>query len=237
MVIRCMIEENGLILVLQHVDCEGLGYFEKPLISAGFKPVLIRLYNGEVIPDVLKFGGLIVLGGYMNVYEEDKYPFLVQENIAIKRVTLAGIPYLGVCLGAQLLAKALGAKIYKNKTKEIGFYNIELTEKAKSDCLFGSLPADLEVFQWHGDTFDLPDSADLLATSKLCFHQAFCCQNAYGLQFHLETTPEMIIKWRELYKDELNKLDKSLVMNLDQAVNTKLYAEQLIENFVKLING
>jgi len=224
------------ILVVQHVDCEGLGYFEEPLIKAGLNLKFIKLYEGESIPDVTKFDALIVLGGYMNVYEEDKYSFLVQEDIAIKNAISAGMPYLGVCLGAQLLAKALDAKVYPNKIKEIGFYDIKLTESAVNNSLFNDLPQELEVFQWHGDTFDLPKGAELLASSKLCTHQAFRYQNAYGFQFHLETTPEMISQWCELYKGELKSFDNSLVINSKKALNTKPYAETLTKNFIKIID-
>lgn len=226
---------NKSILVLQHVDCEGLGYFEGPLIKAGLNLKFIKLYEGETIPDVTNFNALIVLGGYMNVYEEDTYPFLKSEDVAIKKAISAGIPYLGICLGAQLLAKALDTKVYPNKAKEIGFYDIELTERGKADPLFECLPANLESFQWHGDTFDLPKGAELLASSKLCTHQAFRYQNAYSLQFHLETTPEMIFQWCEIYSDELKAFDSSLVINPNQALNTKPYAEKLIKNFINII--
>lgn len=227
---------NKKLLVLQHVDCEGLGYFEEPLIKAGLNLKFIKLYEGKTVPDVTNFNALIVLGGYMNVYEEDTYPFLKSEDVAIKETIDANIPYLGVCLGAQLLAKALDAKVYANEVKEIGFYDVELTESGKADSLFEGLPANLESFQWHGDTFDLPKGAELLASSKLCTHQAFRYQNAYGLQFHLETTSKMISQWCELYSDELNAFDSSLVIKPDNTLIIKPFAEKLIKNFIKIIS-
>lgn len=223
------------ILVLQHVDCEGLGYFEEPLINGDFDLQFVKLYNNEPIPDISGYSDLIVLGGYMNVYEEDEFPFLKEENQLIKQAIETNKPYLGICLGAQLLAKALEARVYKNEVKEIGFYDIELTEASTSDPLFGELPHDLEVFQWHGDTFDLPQNSELLATSAQCKNQAFRYKNAYGLQFHLETTPEMISQWIELYKEELHTFDNSLVIDSEKACNTKPYALEVINNFIKVI--
>jgi GMP synthase (glutamine-hydrolysing) len=235
------------ILVLQHVACEGLGYFQKPLIDAGFDLKFVKLYNNEPITDISGYSALIVLGGYMNVYEEHKFPYLKEEDILIKKAVTANMPYLGICLGAQLLAKALEAKVYKNNFKEIGFYDIELTKPAMNDPFFNKMPQNLTVFQWHGDTFDLPagmagrhglpQSSELLATSKLCKNQAFRYNNAYGLQFHLETTPEMINEWCDLYKEELFKFDSSLNIVSEKAINTRPYAIEAINNFINLIKS
>lgn len=223
------------ILVLQHVDCEGLGYFEEPLINAGFKLKFVSLYNNEPIPNIIKYSALIVLGGYMNVYEENGFPYLIEENRIIQKAIETNMPFLGICLGAQLLAKALGVNVYRNKAKEIGFYNIKHTDSIINDPLLGKLPQNLTVFQWHGDTFDLPKDSQLLATSKLCKNQAFKFKNAYGLQFHLETTPEMISQWCELYKEELLEFDYSLIIDSEKATKTKPYALEVINNFVELI--
>lgn len=227
--------ENGQILVLQHVDYEGLGYFEEPLQKARFDIHTIKLYENDKIPDVLTYKALIILGGYMNVYQEDKFPFLAAENSLIKRCIELRKPYLGICLGAQLLAKALGAKVYPNKIKEIGFYEIQPTEHTNNDPLLSGLPDALEVFQWHGDTFDLPDGTKLLATSEVCVNQAFSYDNAYGIQFHLETTPEMISEWSNLYKEELLRFG-SLKIKSERALTSRPYAELTIKNFIEIIN-
>ena len=132
----------------------------------------------------------------MNVDETDRFPFLADEVRWLRQSVDAGLPVLGVCLGSQLLAKALGSRVYPNRIKEIGWYDIELTAAAKSDRLFGDCQVAETVFQWHGDTFDLPEGASQLARSELCENQAFRFgRAAYGLQFHLEVTPEIVSSW------------------------------------------
>ena len=139
----------------------------------------------------------------MNVDEVETYPFLAEEVQRLERAVEARLPVLGVCLGAQLLAKALGARVYPNKTKEIGWYEVELLPGVKDDPLFGGIAkpqaeakSKVTVFQWHGDTFDLPPGAVRLARSEQCENQAFRYgRAAYGLQFHLEVTAEIIESW------------------------------------------
>ena len=132
----------------------------------------------------------------MNVDEVEKYPHLAQEVEWIKQALAAGLPTLGICLGAQLLAKALGAKVYPNRVKEIGWYSAELTPHADRDPLFEGGGKQITVFHWHGDTFDLPPGTVRLAESKLCRNQAFRYgRSAYGLQFHIEMTAELIDSW------------------------------------------
>jgi GMP synthase-like glutamine amidotransferase len=132
----------------------------------------------------------------MNVDEVDRYPFLRAEVGWIREAVEARIPVLGICLGAQLLAKALGAAVYPNRIKEIGWYEIALTAEAASDPLFEGCSPRQTVFQWHGDTFDLPAGAVHLATSPLCRHQAFRYgPSAYGLQFHAEMTAALVDDW------------------------------------------
>ncbi|MBI2201863.1 MAG: type 1 glutamine amidotransferase, partial [Armatimonadetes bacterium] len=160
--------------------------------------------DGEGFPDPGDVRAVVVLGGPMNVYQEAKYAFLAQEDRFIREVVGRGIPYLGVCLGAQLLAKALGARVYASSVKEIGYYSLELTDAGQSDALLAGVPNPFTAFQWHGDTFDLPGGAELLATSATCPHQAFRYgQKAYGLQFHLEAGPEMVADWSRRYPREL----------------------------------
>jgi GMP synthase-like glutamine amidotransferase len=132
----------------------------------------------------------------MNVDDVDRYPYLADEVQWIQTAVASGMPVLGICLGSQLLAKALGARVYPNGTKEIGWYSIELTPAAADDILFGACQPTETVFQWHGDTFDLPAGAVLMASSAACRHQAFRFgRSAYGLQFHLEVSAEMIESW------------------------------------------
>ena len=139
----------------------------------------------------------------MNVYEETSYPFLVEENRYIREAVKMGVPYLGVCLGSQLLAKALGAKVYKAKQEEIGWDEVTLKNTAASDRLFGPLGLQrLKVLQWHGDTFDLPEGAMHLASSPVVPHQAYAVKGRfYGFQFHVEVNRPMLQDWFKDRKD------------------------------------
>jgi len=185
------------LLVVRHVPHEALGTLEGHLTRSGLAIEYVNLY--DCVPaglDLDHAAGLIVMGGPMNVDEVDKYPFLKTEVGWIQQALARELPLLGICLGAQLLAKSLGARVYPNGVKEIGWYQLELTPAAADDPLLaGSRPVET-VFQWHGDTFELPARAVHLAQTRLCRHQAFrhgpC---AYGLQFHIEMTPEMVDDW------------------------------------------
>lgn len=145
----------------------------------------------------------------MNVYEEEANPFLKREDAYIRQVLALGVPFLGICLGGQLLAKAVGGIVARNGMKEIGWHTVELDQAGQRDPLFTSLPERLTVFQWHGDTFSIPKGAIRLATSPACENQAFRFGFggiAYALQFHLEVTPPMVAEWVREYGGELQKL-------------------------------
>ena len=193
------------ILVLQHVKSEGLGIIEKTFRQKGIGADFIKIFKGERIPrEINGYDGLIVLGGPMGVYEADVYPFIKDEITLIKNALKNNVTVLGICLGAQLLAKAAGADVYKGKKKEIGWYKVELTDEGKREGLFIGLPEEFTVFQWHGDTFDIPENSKCLALSKLFPHQIIKVgKNAYGLQFHLEVTAEMIREWIDVNDKEL----------------------------------
>ena len=183
------------VLVFRHVPFEHLGRIEPPLVSRGITIDYADLYQpGAIAPDPSRYDGLIFMGGPMSV--NDGLPYLEQEAGWIAQAAEAGRPILGVCLGAQLIAKALGARVYRNPVKEIGWFDIELTGVGATDPLFAGAAPRETVFQWHGETFDLPAGANWLASSSSCPHQAFRMgSNVYALQFHLEVTPEMIADW------------------------------------------
>lgn len=196
-------------LVLQHIECEDLGTIGTAMSRRAIGHRYVRLFDGEPVPlDIEKYSGLIILGGPMNVYEEDKFPFLKYEDVLIKKAIHKNYPILGICLGGQLIAKATGARVKKGAKKEIGWYKLRLTKGGKEDTLFGSLTEELTVFQWHGDTFDIPQGAVHLAGSELFPNQAYRVgEKIYGLQFHLEVTEDVINSWIAAYKDELSTLD------------------------------
>jgi GMP synthase (glutamine-hydrolysing) len=186
------------LLALQHIACEPPAAFEDELRSRGLELARAELDEGEALPDWREFAGLIVMGGPMGAYEEDAHPWLVEEKRAIADAARAGHPVWGVCLGAQLLAAALGARVYPGEEAEVGLLPVELTEAAADDPVFAAAPSSFPALQWHGDTFDLPDGATLLASSPAYSSQAFVYQRAYGLQFHLEVSPELATEWGEV---------------------------------------
>jgi GMP synthase (glutamine-hydrolysing) len=175
---------------LQHVPFEGLGSIEDWVRRGGHTLSVTRFYDGDPLPAAETLDLLVVMGGPMNIYEEASYPWLVGEKRFIEQVIAAGRRTLGICLGAQLIADALGAKVYANTDKEIGWFPVETTEAASGNSLFATFPQQLDAFHWHGDTFDIPAGALHVARSAGCANQAFVYdERVVGLQFHLETTP------------------------------------------------
>lgn len=194
-------------LVLQHVDCEGLGLWEAWCREAGIGVEIVSLHRGTPLPAWDRFQGVISLGGPMNVYQEEAYPFLKTEYGFIRQALDLGVPFLGICLGGQLLAKALGGTVTQNPVKEIGWHTVELDPMGQRDPLFAGLPERFPVFQWHGDAFGIPRGAIRLASSPACENQAFRFGFggiAYALQFHLEVTPLMVEAWAHEYAGELD---------------------------------
>jgi GMP synthase (glutamine-hydrolysing) len=185
------------LLVLQHVAHEILGTLNPLLKRAGFR---IRYINFARHPDAQPslegYDGLVVLGGPMSANDSNRLPHLTTEMKLIEQALKLNQPVLGVCLGAQLIAKTLGAEVYPNPEKEIGWYDVSPTEDAQSDPLLSAFGASEKVFQWHGETFDMPKSTRHLAFSSLCANQAFRYEtNVYGFQFHLEVDAPMIHRW------------------------------------------
>lgn len=184
------------LLVFQHSAREPLGVLDPMLRRAGFR---IRYVNfsrrPEIRPDVSRYNALIVLGGPMNVDQQDRHPHLATEIAVIRDALARDIPILGICLGAQLLAAALGANVQPNNVREIGWYRLHPTASAGGDPLCRHI-ADQHVFQWHAYTFDLPPGAVHLASTPTCRNQAFRYgDRAYGLQFHLEADLPLIQRW------------------------------------------
>ena len=224
------------VLAFRHIPHEGAGYLETVLAARGIQLEYADLYQPDfAAPDPAAFHALIFLGGPMSV--NDPLPFLRWEERALLDAVNRGQPVLGICLGAQLAARALGARVHANPQKEIGWFDVELTPAAAEDPLFAGLPRAACFFHWHGETFDLPQNAVLLASSARCRNQAFRFgKSTYGLQFHPEITPAMIAEWCS--QDACCGNKKELERPLEPSHNSKQakeLAELVFTNWYKLL--
>lgn len=187
--------------VLQHVRFEGLGCIGTWLETQGAGIDYTRFFQGDTLPEPRGIDLIIALGGPMSVNDEKELPWLEQEKQFIRDAIAQGISVLGICLGAQLIASALGAKVYRNPLKEIGWFPVQALPAGESVFRF---PSQCLVFHWHGETFDLPEGAVRLAKSDGCANQAFqFMNNVIGLQFHLETTQQSAREILQSCRDEL----------------------------------
>jgi GMP synthase-like glutamine amidotransferase len=177
--------------VLQHVAFEDIGSISTWLGKRGARLSYTRFYENPALPALEEIDLLIAMGGPMSVNDETEFSWLRKEKELIRSAIERGVPVLGICLGAQLIASALGSPVYRNPVKEIGWFPIEATTLSAAETF--RFPPTCNVFHWHGETFDLPAGAVRLARSKVCENQAFQLNsNVIGLQFHLETTPESV---------------------------------------------
>ncbi len=227
---------------LLHVDFESPGYVLDWAEWNDFEVSYTRLYNGESLPEINAFDMLVVMGGPMGVYDSERYTWLNHEKAFIKEAIESDKYVLGICLGAQLIAAAMGAKVYPSGIQEIGWYPIGLTESG--DKLWGSLDPENRwmVLHWHGDTFDLPEGAQLLASSKVTKNQAFLLGNkVLGLQFHLEATPVTAGGMVNTLKEELAQMEnQELVMSGKEILKAELYfhdantlLEAILDKFIE----
>ena len=184
---------------LQHVPFEGLGFIEEWATSREMQITGTHLYAGEKPPSSMDFDWLVIMGGPMGIQDHGEHPWLVEEKVFIRAAIDAGKPVVGICLGAQLIADVLGAKVYPGPCKEIGWFPLRRAPEAPA-----WFPEELTAFHWHGDTFDLPENSIRLASSDACRNQGFIYRDrVVGLQFHLESTPESIRRLVENCRDDL----------------------------------
>ena len=185
------------VLIFQHVANEILGTLNPAVKRSGLRVRYVNFdRDPQAAPSVDKYNGLIVLGGYMGVYEADQYTHIKTEIKLVEEALKKNIPILGICLGAQILAHVLGSEVRKSVEKEIGWLDVELTNNGENDPLLAHFKKKEKVFQMHGDTFDIPKTAVHLAQSEICPSQAFRYgDKVYGLQFHLEVDEAMILRW------------------------------------------
>lgn len=195
------------VYALQHLPAEPLGIIGEALKAGNIDAEYVRLFAGERVPvDMNHAAGLVVMGGSMSVYEQKQYPFLSHEIRLIEAALKAEKPVLGICLGSQLLASALGADVRKGDRKEIGWFPVTLTEAGTADLMFRGVERSFNAYHWHGDVFDLPAGAASLASSARTQCQAFAYDElAYGLLFHLEATHKIVEDMVRGFKAELDE--------------------------------
>lgn len=187
---------------LQHVPFEGLGSIEHWLKTNGYELTHTQFFNTTDLPDSNLVDFLVVMGGPMSVNDVDTYPWLIPEKQFVREIIESGKPVMGICLGAQIIASAMGARVFPGSVKEIGWFPIHAVDSADSSVF--SFPSSETVFHWHGETFDLPSGAIRLAKSEGCENQAFQLgKSVIGLQFHLETTPDSARQIVAHCRDEL----------------------------------
>jgi GMP synthase (glutamine-hydrolysing) len=220
---------NKAALILQHTIEERGGLFEEMLLEQGWALEVLPLFAGADLPASLNgFGLTLVLGGPMSANQEEDHPFLRKEIPFLRKALKTEEPVLGICLGAQLMAKALGARVLPGPHKEIGWYWLNQTPAARTDPLFSQLDPTFLVFQWHGETFDLPTGAACLAGNPAYPHQAFRWgAAAYGLQFHLEMTPPLLQTWLTAWRDEIKEARPQPTTAEDILRDAAIYLERL----------
>ena len=223
------------ILSVQNIGCEPLGLLERMFVSDGYDIQKVNAQNDPVPTSPLGYDAVIILGGPMAVYNNLAYLRKEQELIrnAIKNET----PLLGICLGSQLIAQAAGGRVYKGKKKEIGWYNVYLTPASSNDIFRGLTNKTIRIFQWHGDTYDLPANAKILAYSDL-YPQAFRIGSAVGIQFHFEVDKHLIQTWMNEYSDDLitEKIKpESLLPAPTQLEELAIQGRRIYHNFTRVI--
>ena len=201
---------------MQHVSFEGLGSIEAVLKESSYSISVTRMFANEPFPEISDIDWLIVMGGSMGVHDDKAYPWLKTEKQFIKNVIQSGKVVLGICLGAQLIAEVMDAQVYKNKYREIGWFDINFNPNLNHTLLKDIFPKQIEVFHWHGDTFDIPEDVIPIASSEATPNQGFIFDNrVIALQFHLETTPESA---KALIDNCSNELDGSKYVQNEQEI-------------------
>ena len=237
------------VIVLQHIKVEDPGYIKDLMLSDGVKLTTIELDEGEKIPNNLsKFDAMFCMGGPMDTWMEDKYPWLIEEKEKIKNFVInLKKPYLGFCLGCQLLGEVVGGKVIKSIKPEIGMLDINFSKEKKNDLLFFNFPEEVKALQWHSyEVVNLENNKDitLLASSSTTKYQIFKYQNhAYGIQFHIEIKDTTVNEWgcvpeyKKALEDQLGDgaLEKFDSAAKDNMTDMNNYSKILYENFKKII--
>jgi GMP synthase (glutamine-hydrolysing) len=223
------------ILSIQNIECETLGLLEQMFVQDGYRIENIIAQNDPVPLNSLNYDAIVILGGPMAVY--DNLLFLQKEQELIKNAIGNDTPVLGICLGSQLIVQATGGHVYRGKKKEIGWHDVYLTPASSNDIFRGITDKMIRVFQWHGDTYDLPAGAKILAYSD-SYIQAFRIGSAVGIQFHIEVDEQMIRSWIKEYGDDLLTLNIMPESLLQQPYNLEQLAARcrhIYNNFARVL--
>ena len=213
------------LTIFRHIACEGPGYLSEVLDHQSIPYRLVNIDQGEAVPGNLDdCSGLVFMGGPMSV--NDSLPWIEQELSLIRMAQAQNMPVLGHCLGGQLISKALGGVIRANPVKEIGWHAVRKCDNDMTEVWLNGVPDETTLFHWHGETFSIPDGADVILENDNCSHQAFAIGNTLALQCHVEMTAPMVREWSTLYKDELD--------NPAPSVQT---AQQMTEGLEQRITG
>ncbi len=228
-----------MILFIKHIDIEGPGTLGEFFAQTDWKVKTINLHKGEELPPLHLCEAVVSLGGPMNVYENDIYPFLEVEEAFLKNVLKKDIPVLGICFGSQLMAKISGGLIEKTLNPEIGWYPIKLTKYSRDDLLFRGVDDIFDMFLWHEDKFSIPQKAIHLSKSLLCENQALRIgKYAWGLQFHPEITYEMLLSWLDFYRIDLDDMAKMKILlgYFEKRSKYDYFAKKIYYNFACAID-
>jgi len=221
---------------LQHEPFEGMAAIETWLTAKNFEIAHTRFFESEQLPVINNIDWLILMGGSMSVNDEKEFPWLIKEKGFVHQCIKKGKVVIGICLGAQMIANSLGATVFKNKQKEIGWFSIKKQPSAKSK-LFANFPEELTVFHWHGETFDLPQGAELIASSTACKNQIFTFnETVVGFQCHLETTSESLTSLSDNCRAELQPAPY-IQTESKMVEDEKVYATQMHEALFTVLDN
>jgi GMP synthase-like glutamine amidotransferase len=238
-----LVKKKKRVLALQHEADDPPGHLGEIMQQHGIECEVVHVEESGPLPDVETFQAVLALGGPQHVGDDVTYPYFVPEYALIQRAVQKDIPYLGICLGGQLLAHALGAPVTSHEQTELGLVRVEFTEAGKADPLYQGLPGQQWVFEWHEDVFAMPPEAVRLATNAHTLNQAFRFgRRAYGLQYHIELTPELFQHWMEKWKNEMMAVlgpegpERLARVGAEVLPTYQEQSRRLFENFLTLSN-
>jgi GMP synthase (glutamine-hydrolysing) len=224
-----------MLFIIQNDPEVPLGSFDDYLVDTGVSFIIVHPYRGDQLPHAHEVSAVIVLGGAMGAHDTDRHPFLIQLKDFIRECVAHAIPYLGICLGGQLMADALGGAVTSGSCGEKGTLTVVLSPEGRVDPLFAGLPEEFVTFQWHNDSFAPPDMAVSLASSPVCQGQAFRFgANAYGLQFHPEVDRSIVESWARWTKETASTVDDYLAAYTDREDSYRHASHRLLVNFLRI---